>query len=867
MRNVVRILLIAGLVLVLLVGAVFAYLIHLTRAPFPQVSGQVAVPGISADVSVVRNDLGIPNIYGDTLEDLFFAQGYVHAQDRFWEMDVRRHITAGRLSEMFGASQVPTDSFLRTLGWRRIAEQEVGMLSPRSRRILDAYAKGVNAYLADHTGSALSLEYAVLALQNPSYEPEPWTPADSVAWLKALAWDLRGNMTDEVTRSIMSASVGVDQTERLFPPYPYAQHRPIVQIGAVVDGVFDQTAMPTAGGGGASAGRHLDAATVAPLRRVQQATAGVTRWLGPTGPGIGSNSWAINGSHSATGKPILANDPHLAPMMPSLWYQSGLHCMRQTDDCNYDVTGWTMAGLPGVFIGHNDTIAWGFTNLGPDVTDLVLEQVDGNRSLLDGTDVPMTTRTEIIKVAGGDPVPITVRETANGPIISDVAGIDEYVAVGADAPVPPPGSTGSAGASPSRDDGYAVALRWTALTPAPTFDAFDLLNTARSWSQFRKAAQRLAVPAQNLLYADVNGNIGYQAPGTIPIRNGYDGKWPVPGWDSRYAWQGTVPFEALPSVLNPPEGWIVTANQAVIGPQYPYFLTDDWSYGARSQRIVDLIGEATASGQKMTVEQMRGIQMDSFNELASFLAPKLAALPTTDDTAAAVALLRDWDFTQPPDSAAAAFFNAVWRQMVTRMFDAAADTDLITAGGGDRSWQVIYDIWPNPDDFWWDDRTVPGVQSRDQTLQASIVGAVAELSDLQGSDPSGWSWGRLHTLELTNQTLGTSGIGPIEWLFNRGPLELGGGESIVNATGWTPANGYVVDWVPSMRQVVDLANFDNSTWVNLTGASGHAFSAHYVDQAESWRTGAQYPWASSRSAVQEAGVDVLTLVPAPPPEP
>lgn len=861
MRNLLRVFGIVGLVLMLLAGSLLAYGLHLVRAPLPTTAGEVTVDGLDDTVTVIRDDLGIPAIYAGSLEDLFFTQGYVHAQDRFWEMDVRRHITSGRLSEMFGASQVTTDAFLRTLGWRRIAEQEVGLLSERSTRILRSYADGVNAYLADHRGEDLSLEYAVLALQNSSYEPEPWTPADSVAWLKALAWDLRGNMTDEIYRSIMSASVGVEQTERLFPPYPYAEHRPIVEIGAVVDGVFDQTARPSSSGQGTSAAGRITESMLPALQRVQGATSSLRGWLGPSGPGIGSNSWALSGDKTASGKPLLANDPHLAPMMPSLWYQSSLFCEVQTPDCNYAVSGWTMAGLPGVFIGHNGSIAWGFTNLGPDVTDLVLEKVEGDAALLDGSMVPMTLRKEVIEIAGADPVAITVRQTANGPIISDVEGIDDYVAVGVDAPVPAPGSISNKMTPPARGDGYAVALRWTALTPAPTFDAFDLLNTAQSWNQFRKAAQVLAVPAQNLLYADVNGNIGYQAPGVIPIRDGYDGKWPIPGWDSRYQWRGSIPFEALPSVLNPPEGWIVTANQAVIGPGYPYFMTDDWSYGARSQRIVDLIEQATADGEKVSVKQSAAMQMDSFNELAAFLAPKLASLPTTDETADAVALLEDWDYTQPTDSAAAAFFNAVWRQMVTRMFDAASDAELIYAGGGDRYWQVIFNIWSNPEDFWWDDRLVGGTQSRDETLQASIVAAVRELVDLQGSDPSDWNWGGLHTLELANQTLGQSGIGPIEWLFNRGPLEVAGGESIVNATGWTPKNGYVVDWVPSMRQVVDLSNFDNSTWINLTGSSGHAFSPHYDDQSEAWRVGEQFGWVYGRAAVEDAGVDVLTLMP------
>jgi penicillin amidase len=858
-RTFWRVVGVIGLVLVLILGGVVLFAWHSVKASYPTTSGTVAVPGLAAPVTVIRNNLGIPQIYADSPADLFFAEGYVHAQDRFWEMDVRRHITSGRLSEMFGKSQVTTDSFLRTLGWRRIAEAELPMLSDRSRANLAAYSKGVNAYLADHAGDQLSLEYVVLGLQNSAYQPEPWTPADSVAWLKALAWDLRGNMEDEIYRSVMSASVGVSETEKLFPPYPYAQHRPIVEGGAVVNGVFDANA--TAASGGAAAG--VPAGAVSALLSTQVAAHSLDQWLGKVGPDIGSNSWVVSGDKTPSGKPLLANDPHLAAMMPSIWYQTGLHCRVVAPECNYDVAGWSMSGLPGVFIGHNAKIAWGFTNLGPDVTDLVLEKTDGDTYLLDGKQVAMTTRPEIIKVAGGDPVTIVVRETVDGPVISDVADIDTYTAVGKDAPVPAPGSAAARDAAPPRADGYAVSLRWTALTPQPTFDAFDILNTASDWTEFRSMASKLSVPAQNLVYADVDGNIGYQAPGRIPIREGYDGKWPVPGWDSRYQWKGYIPFTALPSVLNPKEGWIVTANQAVVGPEYPFFITDDWTYGARSQRIMDLIEQATKDGRKIDADSMRAIQMDSRNELASFLAPKLAALPTTDTTAGAVALLNGWDFTQPMESAPAAFYNAVWKQMVARMFDSAAGTDVIYASGGDRYWQVIQRIWDQPHDFWWDDKTQPGTQTRDQTLQASMAAAVDEVTGLQGSDPSAWRWGSLHTLVLRNQTLGVSGIGPVEAIFNRGPVETAGGGSIVNATGWTPKDGYGVTWAPSMRQIVDMSNLDNSTWVNLTGASGHAYNAHYDDQNDSWRTGLQYPWAFSRGAVEAAAVDTLTLTPSP----
>lgn len=882
MRGWVKALLIVLLVLVVmlttaLVGAGW-YGVSTVRASYPQLSGELRVPGLVDEVDVIRDERGIPQIYASTLEDLFFAQGYVHAQDRFWEMDVRRHITAGRLSEMFGPSQVSTDAFIRTLGWERIAEQELDLLSERSRRILDAYAAGVNAYLVGRSGRELSLEYSVLALQNPDYRPEPWKPVHSVAWLKALAWDLRGNMEDEIYRSVMSAAVGVEQTEELFPPYPFNRHQPIVTEGTVVAGVFDQNA--TVGGAVAGPRVAASAGMVAAMARVRAGVNALDGWLAPVGEGIGSNSWAVSGAHTASGKPLLANDPHLAPAMPSLWYQSGLHCLPPTagaadaEPCNYDVAGWTMAGLPGVFIGHNDRVAWGFTNMGPDVTDLVLHQVTGQTYLLDGVQVPLVEREEVIRVAGGDPVTITVRSTVDGPIISDVADIDTYTAVGADAPVPAPGSMATKEVQPPRGAGYGVALRWTALQPSPTFDAFDLLNTAQNWEDFRQAATKLAVPAQNLLYADVDGHIGYQSPGVIPIRVGYDGKWPIPGWYSRYHWQGTIPFTALPSVFDPPQGWIVTANQAVIGPGYPFFLTDDWAYGSRSQRIVDRIEAVIEAGEEFTPEKMRAIQMDSWNELGAFLAPHLAQLkaPTAltepdqlQQFQQAQQLLTDWDFTQPRDTgtnaAAAAVFNATWSQMVARMFDAAADTEIIKASGGDRYWQVIQNIWDEPRNSWWDDRTQPGIQDRDTTLQASLAAALVDLQDRQGADPAGWSWGELHQLELVNQTLGSSGIAPIEWLFNRGPYATAGGESIVNATGWTPLNGYGVDWVPSMRQVVDLNDFDNSSWVNLTGASGHAFHANYDDQVQAWLTGEQYPWAFSRSAVEKAGADRLTLLP------
>ena len=851
MRRLGKVLGVIGIVLLLLVVVVASYGAWTVRRSFPQTTGELSLPGLRAPVDVVRDDRGIPQIYADSPEDLFFAQGYVHAQDRFYEMDFRRHITSGRLSEMFGESQVDTDKFLRVAGWYRVAQEELPLLSAETRRNLDAYTKGVNAYLADHSGAAVSLEYAVLALNNPSYTIEPWTPVDSIAWLKAMAWDLRGNMQQEIERSIESSIVGQARTAELFPPYPYARHRPIVEQGAVVAGVWDQTASPPQTQA-ASRQPSTPVAAVPALQRAGTAMASLDRVLGPSGSGIGSNSWVVSGAKTASGKPLLANDPHLAPMMPSIWYQMGLHCRTVSTSCPYDVAGYTFSGMPGVIIGHNATIGWGFTNLGPDVTDLYLEKVVGNTYLKGTTAKPITTRTEVIKVAGGSDVRITVRETEDGPLVSDAS--DELTTVGKDAP--------NGLAAPPRGDGYAVALKWTALIPAPTMDAVAELDTATTWEEFRKAASDFSVPAQNMVFASVDGTIGYQTPGRIPIREGYDGKYPAQGWDPTQRWAGFIPFDALPNVKNPSDGWVVTANNAAVYQDYPYFLTDDWSYGARSQRITDLVTLATSGSNKMTPDMMRTIQFDTWNENAAFLVPRLTGEKVSGATAVAVKLLSTWDYRQPSDSAPAAYFNVFWKNLLIDTFGDEIPKDY-WPDGGDRWFTVVRNLWDDPTNTWWDDvATKDKVETRDDIVVRALNEATTELSGLQGSDPSGWSWGRLHTLTVTNQTLGKSGIGPIERLFNRGPVTTSGGGSVVNATGWTPADGYAVDWIPSMRMVLDFSDLDKSTWVNLTGASGHAYNAHYVDQLDAWQTGGSFPFPFSAAAVQAAAKAHLVLRPA-----
>jgi penicillin amidase len=569
------------------------------------------------------------------------------------------------------------------------------------------------------------------------------------------------------------------------------------------------------------------------------------------GDGVGSNAWVVDGNHSSTGSPLLANDPHLAPTVPGVWYQMGLHCTEPSDECPFDVAGFTFAGFPGVVIGHNQQIAWGLANFGADVTDLYLEAVDGGRYLRGKKWRDFDTRQETIDVAGGEPFTFTARSSVHGPLISDVSPL--YASVGANAPVP--------AQSPDRDGGYAVALAWTALEPTRTADAILQIDRATDWDEFRQAARSFASPSQSLVYADRDGHIGYQAAGRVPVRTSVQqGSYPAPGWDKGYDWTGKdVPFDELPSVLDPADGWIASANQAPVDESYPYFLGNAWDYGYRSQRVADLL---TTKGT-VSVADMSAIQLDTYNGLAPTLVPYLLRIDAgTRYYSAGQRLLADWDFTQPPDSAAAAYFNAVWKNLLHLTFGDQLPLS-VTANGGSRWFEVVRRLLEQPNDPWWDDIDTDDVrEGRDDILLQAIEDARDELVRLQSRRVDGWTWGHQHTLTLENETITQSDVSLVSRLLNRGSWELGGGSSTVDATGWNAALGYEVDLVPSMRMVVSLADLDASTWVNLTGASGHAFNDHYTDQTDVWATGETLPWDFTREAVEGSADDTLTLRPA-----
>jgi penicillin amidase len=630
-----------ALILLLLAGGALAFY-RASRQPFPQTRGTLRLPGLQAPVTVIRDRWGVPHIYASNLHDLFMAQGFVHAQDRFWQMEFWRHIGTGRLSEMLGKTTLNQDRFIRTLGWNRAARQDLERLGPEERAILEAYTAGVNAYLEQHR-DRLPLEFTLFRLFGRRWEIEPWQPLHTVAWAKVMAWDLGGNWDDELLNARIVDRIGAERLKEIVLPYP--ADRPVIVPTPVAE-VPEETLRAL-----------LDIG-----RSLQRMTLG-------DAPDIGSNNWVVAGSRTVTGKPLLANDPHLSIQMPSIWYEVALHCEPVTPECPLRVAGASFPGVPGIVIGHNDRIAWGVTNVGPDVQDLYLERANPQNPLeveFQGKWEPVRVITEEIRIAGQpEPLLLPVRITRHGPVINDVVEALTRTQT-------------------------LYAFRWTALEPSSIVQALLRLNRARNWEEFRAALADWDVPGQNFVYADVDGHIGYQATGRIPIRAKGNGLLPVPGWTGEYEWTGYVPYEEMPRRLDPPEGFIVTANNAVVDPAYPYFLAAVWDYGDRAQRITDLL----RAKDRLSIEDMAAIQNDTFSLAAQAITPYILQVSFTDPLARqAQDLLRAWDFRATPESPAPTIFEAflqhllheAWvdelgEEIVQELLTGAATTDTGPAG-------------------------------------------------------------------------------------------------------------------------------------------------------------------------------------------
>ena len=876
-RTVLSLLVVFSLIAV--IGGTFLTGWMLLRAQ-PQRGGELVVPGLDEAVIVRRDANGFAHLYASSPHDLFMAQGYVHASERMWQMETFRRIGAGRLAELFGESQLDTDRFIRTLGWRQAAESDFAQASPAVRDALEAYSEGVNAWLADNP--QLPLPFVVTGLLAgkgggiDGYRPEPWTPVDSVVFAKVQGWVLSGNYAGELFRYLLARKVDAAAVDELYEPY--STDHPTIVGGATVSGG------PTTGSAkGTLPPAALAAADPTALSRLLAVTAGLRAVVGG-GPsasvldagGAGSNGWALAPERSTTGFPLLANDPHLGVSLPSIWFIVGLHCRPFGDACPYDVAGGSFPSVPGVILGHNRHIAWGATNSGPDVQDLFVERLDRadpTRYEYRGEMRSFEVRTETIKVAGGRDVTLTVRSTVHGPVIDDAVK-----------PLAPADAEGGA----LGDPGYVLALRWTALVGAESnLEPFLRLNRATGYADFRAALADFGGPAQNFVYADDAGHVAWQLAGHIPIRDGgLDGSVPVAGWDGAGNWTGYVPFEELPRLLDPPSGAVITANNAPVGADYPYFLGREWDAGYRAARITELLGQK----ERFSPEDLRLIQLDDRLLRA---APLVAAVGEADPDTADGRLVRDrvarWDGTAGAGSSGTAAAEVLAYRLLRNVFDdelgAGAEKDALARRfvGSQQARSVLARLLTEAHDGaaserWWDDVTTPNVvETPADILARACDEAGAALREALG-EPDGWTWGRLHRMVYREPTLGSSGIGPFELIFDRGPVPVGGSFDAVLNTVWIPSVAYpdpydesvrpadlfgVFETVvaPSYRAIYDAGDWDASRIVFTTGQSGHPLDRHFADLIDPWIEGDLLPFPFSDSAVRAATTETLILQP------
>ena len=875
-----RALLVLPVVIVLIpLVAVVGLLGAVTGRSLPQTTGTLHFDGLHATVTVIRDRAGIAQIYADDAHDLFVGQGYVHAQERLWQMEVWRHIGAGGLSELFGEETLEQDRFIRTLDWRGSATRDYEATTDDVRAALQAYADGVNAYIRDHVGK-LGLPFVVGALRADlggglgGYTPEPWTPLDSMTWQKVQAWNLGGNMDAEIFRLLADARLGDPaRTDELFPAYD--PDRPVITPtglegsgGAGAPATATRTDPTTttdtaARKGGKTADLTADQAAgwraVAGIGSAILAAAGLDAGDGlASDHGIGSNNWVVAASKSATGSPLLANDPHLGFNMPSVWFMNGLHCRVVDAACPFDVVGVSFPGAPAVVLGHNARIAWGATNSGPDVMDLFAETIDPSDPgayLYRGGTARFETRTETIKVAGGDPVLITVRSTVHGPIINDV--------------------------DPRLADAPPTALRWTTLVePDRAIESVYQLNIAQDFEDFRAAFEGWGAPSQNFVYADIDGHIGYQLPGKIPIREGErTGDRVRDGASGDEDWTGWIPFEDLPWQLDPPNGFVITANNAAVDDQYPHYIAGDWDRGERAQRIVNLLTAAAEDGG-VTAAEMSAIQNDTYLLRADSVVAGLLdlAAPTTDDGR----LLRDriagWDRLCGIDSRGCAAYVAVELWVTRAIFDDELGPLAREWVGSGESSQVLERLVGDRTSPWWDDTATTETRETAGSIVSTAFDSVA--ADLRAAfgDPSRWSWGRLHEVTFREATLGLSGIGPLEWYFNAASRPAPGAAGSINNNYYRLSRAYddpydgedepvglgdlfAVSNGPSYRLVVDMGDLDGARIVITTGQSGNPFDRHYGDLIDEWLSGEMVALPSSSSAVEDAAAATLTLAP------
>ena len=802
----------AALILVVGGGVIAALLYWRVRAPLPLTSGTVAVDGLRGRVEIVRDTDAIPHIRANDEADALFGLGYVHAQERLWQMEFQRRVAQGRLAEIAGPEALPADRLLRTIGLMRAAREAWPKIDGRSRALIEAYVAGINAFLADHHGGGLPVEFALLRTS-----PEPWTGVDVVAWQKTMGLQLSANWREEMLRVQLEARVGTDGAAALMPAY--------TRGGPVIlppDAVLRST--PIGAGAPGPAAVPGGAAGVSPGAAADMAAlASIIDGLDVAPPiGGGSNNWVVAGTRSITGKPLLANDPHLAGQAPAVWYLAHL------TGGSLDAIGATLPGVPGVMIGRNQRIAWGITALLGDVQDLYVEKVNARgEAEYAGALEPVRVVRETIKVRGQADVALRVRLTRHGPIISDVL---EH-----------PQAT--------------LAFRWTGLDAEDaTAECFMRVNVAGSWLEFTDALRRMHVPLLNFVYADVDGNIGYYGPGAFPVRAAGDGTRPSPGWTGDHEWRGYLHESEWPWAYNPSRGYLLSANNKVAPDAFPFALGSSWEAPYRAARIAELI-EGTS---KLAVEDMYRMQRDVRSAQAAVVLPfLLTARPLDSAGREAMDALRDWDGTLDGASPQAALYEAWYDATLRGLVEDELGEDLAAEYLSWRSTaaKALDTFIQSGNAAWCDDVRTEDAETCETLLGRTLQRALADMGGRQGTSTlSKWRWDRVNVARFPHRPLDALPV--LRRFFSR---SLPRGGDAFTVTPVMPLDGDI--FVSSYRQIIDLAGTDSSHFVIPMGQSGHVWSEGYASLLDAWNRTEYVPMRFSKLAVDEAARTTLVLEP------
>jgi penicillin amidase len=837
------------------------------RRSLPQLDGTVNVAGLSAPIEIIRDADAIPHIIATTRLDGLFGLGYAHAQDRLWQMEFQRRIGHGRLSEILGAAALPQDRFLRTVGFGRAARTAWASMPEWAKHQVNAYVAGINAFIGAHHRSALPPEFTLLR-----FEPEPWTGEDVVVWVKMMAWDLSGNYSFELLRHDLIVAVGAERMNQLMPSY-------------AADGL---SILPRLEEAGRAEQARLPRQPNLPYppdlpswsRAFASAVSGdpdVQDFLtGASTEGLGSNNWVVDGTLSASGRPLLANDPHLGSRLPSTWY------LAHISAGDFDVIGGTFPGIPAVALGRNRAIAWGATNVAADVEDLFVEHLDaaGTHAEFRGQLEPVTVIPETIVVKGAAPVVVNVRVTRHGPLVSDAINLNN--AESKTFPKPP-------AVEP-------LAFRWTALdSDDGTLAAFLKVNEARNWTEFTDALRGYVAPSQNFVFADTDGHIGYYAPGHIPIRASGDGSRPADGWSGDAEWTGWVPFDELPHIFDPPEHLIVTANHRPAPASYRYNLGLEWTEPFRAQRILDVIGprapspapldgdgavarpsqSATREGwladRKLNPADFARLQADTVSLHAKALLPILLAHSSSIDPRDRPALdrLRQWNVDATADSAAAAIFQA-WFLHLTPALVAdelgPGPTELYRAKFSFVSRFLVNALSPSPsgdssrraaDSPWCDDVTTAKRETCDETVATALRRGIDDLQQRMGADMARWRWDTVHLAVFPHALDSVAALRPI---LSRS-IGVGGDWSTVNVSVTAADHPYEARTIPGYREIIDLSPANDSRFLDAVGESGHFLSPHYDDFLKDWTAVRHRRMRMDRAEIDQGALGHLRLVP------